>query len=128
MLSFNTLSVWPGTTLHVDFETATLLGGLIQLVLRKQEEAKILQAHAVERHLVGLVVLAEAAGATSAGCQEDVVVNSFLLATDSHFGLQEVDQAASREDRRTAGADIDQFLAGVEVRASDIGQGFRLVV
>ena len=65
---------------HIDFQAAALFGRLVQLVLRQQEEAEILQAHAVERHFVGFVVLAEAAGPAGAGRQEDVVIQRLLLA------------------------------------------------
>ena len=113
---------------HIDFQSAALLRRLVQLVLRQQEEAKIFQAHAVERHFIGFVVLAEAAGPAGAGRQEDIVIQRLLLAVGGDFGLQEVDQAARREDRGAAGADVNQFLAGVQVRARDIGQGLGVVV
>ena len=113
---------------HVDFQPAWLFGSLVQFILREQEEAEILQAHAVEGHFIGFVVLAEAAGTTSAGRQEDVVVEGLLLAILSHLGLQEIHQAARGKDRGAARAGVDQFLAGVEVRARDIGQGLGLVI
>ena len=113
---------------HIDFQAAGLFGRLVELVLRQEEQAEIFQAHAVERHFVGFVVLAEAAGPASAGRQEDVVIQGLLLAVVGDFGLQEIHQAARGEDRGAAGADVDQFLAGVQVRARDIGQGLRLVV
>src|SRR5712672_2584708 len=55
---------------------------------------------------------------TAGACgQEDVVIQRLLLAVRGHFRFQKIDQAASREDRGAAGADVDQFFSGVEVRA-----------
>jgi len=71
------------------------------------------------------VVLAEAAG-PQAPAVKNIVVNGRLLAIDGNFGLQEVDEAARRKDRRTAGADVDQFFAGIEVRRVILGRGFAL--
>ena len=113
---------------HIDFQAAALFGRLVELVLRQQEEAEILQAHAVEGHLIGFVVLAEAAGAAGAGRQEDVVVQRLLLPVDGHFVLQEIHQAARGKDRGAARAGVDQFLAGVQVRARDIGQRLGVVI
>ena len=113
---------------HVDFQPAGLFGRLVQLVLRQQEEAEIFQPHAVEGHLVGFVVLAEAAGTAGAGRQEDVVIQGLLLPVHGHFVLQEIHQAARRKDGGAACAGVDQFFAGVQVRARDIRQGLGLVI
>ena len=80
---------------HIDFQSVVAPSrSLVQFVLRQQEEAEILQAHAVERHFVGFVVLAEAAGPAGARRQEDIVIQRLLLAIGGDFGLQEIDQAA----------------------------------
>ncbi len=113
---------------HIDFQAAALFGRLVELVLSEQEEAEFLQAHAVECHLIGFVVLAEAAGAARAGRQEDVIVQGLLLAVHGHFVLQEIYQAARGEDGGAARAGVDQFLAGVQVRARNVGQRLGVVI
>ncbi len=74
-------------------------------------------------HFVGFVILAEPAGSARAGRQEDIVIQSLLLAIGSDLGFQKIDQAARCEDCGAAGADVDQFLAGIQVRARGCSAG-----
>src|SRR5258706_16293017 len=72
---------------HVDFEAAAFFGRLVELILREKKEAKILQAHSVQSHFVGFVILPEPARAAGSGRQKDVVVQRLLLAVRSDLGF-----------------------------------------
>ena len=114
--------------LQVDLEAPAVDGALIELVLREQEQPKVAEAQGVEGHFVRLVVLAETARPARACREEDVLAVDPFLAALRHFRLQEVDKVPGREGRRATGADVDQLLAGIEVRSRNVGQRLRAVV
>ncbi len=112
---------------HVDLEPATVDRSLIELVLREQEQPEIPEADRVERHLVRLVVLAEAAGAARSRGEEDELLPDLLGAARSDFGLQEVHEVAGGERGGAARADVDQCLAGIQIGPRDVRQRLRVV-
>ena len=90
--------------------------------MRKQEEPEVFQTKSIQRHGVGLVILAETARTAGARGEVDIILVGLFLAVKRDFFLQEVHQTSGGENRGTARPDIDQLFAGIEIVASNIRQ------
>ncbi len=74
------------------------------------------------------MILAEPAGTARAGREVHVIVSNVLLALRGNLALQKVHQASGGEDGGAARTHVDQFLARVQIIASDVRQGLRFVI
>jgi hypothetical protein len=113
---------------EIDFEPAAIGGFLVELILGEKEKTEIAEAETVESHGVGFVILAEAAGTAGTGGEEDEIVGDGFFADLRDFFLEEIDEAAGGKDGGAAGAGVDEFLAGVEIGAGDVGKRLGFVV
>src|SRR5438445_167929 len=113
---------------HIDVEPAPSIWTLVQLVLGQQKKSEIAQPETVKSHGVGLVILAETAGSARSRCQEHIFVGDFLFPMRCHFLLQKLDQTSGGEDGGATRAYVDQFLAGIQIFAGNIGQRLGVVL
>jgi hypothetical protein len=100
---------------------------LVQVVLGHQEHPEALEPAVAQGQLVARVVLAEAAGATGAGGEVDVLLVHRLDAELLRLLLEEVHEIAGGEAGRTALADVGGLAAGEQVRLRGDGQDLRAV-
>src|SRR5438445_1719759 len=113
---------------HIDVEPAPSIWTLVQLVLGQQKKSEIAQPETVKGHGIRFVVLAETAGSASSRSQEHIFVGDFLFPMRRHFLLQKIDQTSGGEDGGATRAYVDQFLAGIQIFAGNIGQRLGVVL
>jgi hypothetical protein len=73
------------------------------------------------------MILPEATGTAGACSHINVGIDDVRFAAFLRLGLQEIDQIAGGKRRRTAGPHVDELLAGIQIGAGHVRQGFRLV-
>src|SRR5436853_4100154 len=80
------------TEWQVDFQSASAYCALVQLVLGQQQYAEVAQPQAIERHRVGLVILAETAGPARSRCKKYIFICDILLSGGSRLIFEEIDK------------------------------------
>ncbi len=112
---------------HVEVQAAAGRLALIEAFLPEQEHTEGFQAHVLQRELVALVVLPEAAGTAGTCGDVDVLMRHLLHAERLRLLLEVVGEVAGGEAGRAALADVGHLTPGKEIRARGGRQDLRAV-